>query len=168
MESGLLVYRGEDSGLGALLRCQRGGKIDLEAVGDLVVNLNLVAKDVGGGPGLGESQTMLAVGPLALDVTSDKVGLRVARTANFEGDVRRSLGFDFERCSMEMIVLGQQVVGGLAKILVTEIMRKKVVKIYKTLPSRKGERAEEETCYSKIYVELEGLRNVKLKMRKFS
>lgn len=52
VEGGLLVDGGEDSRLAALGWVERGSKVELEALGDKVLELNLGSKDVGGGPGL--------------------------------------------------------------------------------------------------------------------
>ena len=75
METRLLVDRVDDSGLVALLRGQSSVEVNFKALGDLVLNLDLVAEDVGGGPGLGEGQTVGLVGKLGLDVAVDDVRL---------------------------------------------------------------------------------------------
>jgi len=75
MEARLLVDRVDNSGLVALLRGQSSGEVKFKALGDLVLNLDLVTEDVGGGPGLGEGQTMGLVGPLGLNVAVDDVCL---------------------------------------------------------------------------------------------
>jgi hypothetical protein len=61
-------------------------------LGDLVLELNLSLEDVGGGPGLSEGDAVLGVDVLALDVTSDGVGLGVAGSSDLEGDVVGSAG----------------------------------------------------------------------------
>ena len=43
-----------------------GGGVELEALGDLVLELNLGAERVRGGPGLGEGEAVGLVGVLAL------------------------------------------------------------------------------------------------------
>lgn len=75
METRLLVDRVDDSGLVALLRGQGSVEVDFKALGDLVLNLDLVTEDVGGGPGLGEGQTVGLVGKLGLDVAVDGICL---------------------------------------------------------------------------------------------
>lgn len=52
MERGLLVDGSEDGGLGRLGRVEGGSEVELQALGDLVLELNLGAEEVGGGPGL--------------------------------------------------------------------------------------------------------------------
>lgn len=117
VQSRLLVGGVEDSSLGAFVGGEGGGKVKLEALGKEVVNLDLVAKDVGGGPGLGQGESVDFVGPLALDVTGDKVGFVVAGTGDLEGDIGRGLGLDLKRGAVEVVVLSKEVVGGLAEIL---------------------------------------------------
>ena len=75
METRLLVDRVDDSGLVALLRRQSSVEVDFKALSDLVLNLDLVAEDVGGGPGLGEGQAMGLVGKLGLNIAVDDVRL---------------------------------------------------------------------------------------------
>jgi hypothetical protein len=117
VEARLFVDGVQDGGFAALVGGERGGEVKLEALGDEVVELDLVAEDVGGGPGLGEGKTVDLVGPFALDVTVDGVGLGVAVTLDLEGDVGGGLGLDLKGSTMEMVILAEQVVGGLAKIL---------------------------------------------------
>ena len=75
METRLLVDRVDDSGLVALLRGQSSVEVNFKALGDLVLNLDLVTEDVGGGPGLGEGQTVGLIGELGLDVAVDGICL---------------------------------------------------------------------------------------------
>jgi len=123
METRLLVGGSEDSSLGTLVWGQRGGKVELETLSDEVVELDLVTEDVGGGPGLGEGQTMDFVSPFTLNITSDDVRLGVASSGNLEGDVGRSLGLNFERSTVEVVILSEQVIGGLAEILINAFVR---------------------------------------------
>jgi hypothetical protein len=117
VESRLLVGSVEDSSLGALVGGEGGGKVKLEALGNEVVNFNLIAQDVGGGPGLGQGESVDFVGPLSLNVTSDEVGFVVAGTSDLEGDIGRGLGLDLKRGAVVVVVLGEEVGGGLAEIL---------------------------------------------------
>lgn len=52
MERGLLVDGSEDGSLGRLGGVKGGSEVELQALGDLVLELNLGAEEVGGGPGL--------------------------------------------------------------------------------------------------------------------
>jgi hypothetical protein len=95
VETTLLVNCIEDSSLRALFRSKRGREVKLEPVGNKVVEFNLVAKQVGGCPRLGESQAVNFVGPLALNIPGDVVGFGIAVTLYLEGDIGRCLGLDF-------------------------------------------------------------------------
>ena len=59
VETGLLVDGGQQSRLGTLVWQQRGGEVELQTLGDLVLKLNLSAKHVRGRPGLGESEAVV-------------------------------------------------------------------------------------------------------------
>jgi hypothetical protein len=117
VETRLFPDGGQRSGLGSLLGGQSGVEVNLDTLGNLVLDLKGVAEDVGGSPGLGESQAMLAVGQLGLNVARDGVGLRVTVASDLEGDVGGSLSLDLKRRAVEGVVLAEQVVGGLSKIL---------------------------------------------------
>jgi len=67
----LLVRRAEEHRLCALLRVERGGGVELEALGDLVLELDLGAERVVGGPGLSDGQAVGFVVVFALDVAGD-------------------------------------------------------------------------------------------------
>ena len=107
METRLLVSRVQDSAFAALVGGERGGEVKLETLGDKVVKLDLVAEDVGGGPGLGEGETVNLVGPFTLDVTMDSIGLGIAGSLDLEGNVGGGLGLDLERGAVEMVVLAE-------------------------------------------------------------
>jgi hypothetical protein len=117
METGLLVGSSNDSRLLAFLREERGSQVELEALGDVVLELNLGAEDVGGGPGLGEDEAVLPVDVLGLNITGNDVALVVTSTSNAESRVGRSQGLDFERDTVEWVVLAEQVARRLAEVL---------------------------------------------------
>lgn len=117
MEPGLLIDGVNEGSLGTLVGKEGGGQVKFEALGNLVLKFNLTTKDVGSSPGLGEGETMFAVGIFGLDIASDEFGLGVTGASDFEGNIGGSLGLNLERCSVDVVVLAQQVVGGLAKIL---------------------------------------------------
>ena len=118
VETRLLKRCVQDGGFAALVGGERGGEVKFETFGDEVVELYLVAEDVGGGPGLGEGETVDLVGPFALDVTVDDIRLGIAGSLDLEGDVGGRLGLDLERGTVEVVILAEQVVGRLAKILI--------------------------------------------------
>lgn len=109
VESGLLVNGTEDSRFLALLGEEGGVQVELEALGDLVLELDLVAEDVGGGPGLGDGEAVFRVSVLGLDVAVDDV-LGVAVAADFESDVGGCFGLDFESGAVVVVVFGEKVV----------------------------------------------------------
>lgn len=85
----------------------------------MVLKLKLALECVGSGPGLGENQTVLLVGVLGLEVTINGFGGAGTSSSDFEDNVGGSLGFYFQSICRERIVLVEQVVGRLAKILKT-------------------------------------------------
>lgn len=105
METRLLIRRVKNGGLRTLLGGERRGEIEFEALGEEVVKFDLVAEDVGGCPGLGQSQAVDFVSPLALNVTSNGLGLVVADTGDLECHVGRGLGLDLKGSAVEVVVL---------------------------------------------------------------
>ena len=90
----LLVCRAEEHRLCVLLREERGGGVELEALGDLVLELDLGAERVVGGPGLSDGQAVGFVGVFALEVAGDVGRFCVTDAVDLEGNVRRGGGFD--------------------------------------------------------------------------
>jgi hypothetical protein len=90
----LLVGRAEKHRLCVLVRVERGGGIELEAFGDLVLEFDLGAERIVGGPGLSDGQAMGLVRVFALEVAGDVGRFRVTATVDLEGDVRGGRGFD--------------------------------------------------------------------------
>ena len=117
MKARLLVSSAEEHRLCVLFRVEGGGGVELEALGDLVLELDLGAERVVGGPGLGDGQAVDFVTVFALEVASDVGRFRVTDTVDLEGDVRGSGGLDLKRGTGEMVVLSEEVIGGLAKVL---------------------------------------------------
>lgn len=116
VQARLLVDGSNDRALLALGRVQRGREVQLETLGDLVLELDLGTEQVGRGPCLGEDDAVLKVDVLALDVTGDGVRLGVTRTGNLEGRRVRS-GLDLERSTVDRVVLEEQVGRRLAEVL---------------------------------------------------
>jgi hypothetical protein len=84
MEPWLLVDSIEKSRFMTLVRKEGSGEIQFETFSDLVVELDLSAKNVGGGPGLCEGETILGISIFGLDISIDVCCLRVALTGNLK------------------------------------------------------------------------------------
>lgn len=141
MQRGLLVDGSDDRALLGLGRVQGGSQVELQALGDLVLQLDLGPQQVGGSPCLGEGDAVLEVNVLALDVTGDSGRLGVPGTSDLEGGgVRR--GLDFERGAVDGVVLEQQVGRGLAEVLWESVSCAGYHSTNPHVPSTKGERVE--------------------------
>lgn len=116
VEAGLLVDGADERASRTLVRDESSTGIDLEALCDLVLKLDVGAEDVSSRPHLGEGDAMGLVGVLSLDVTVDRARL-VLGARNTEGNVVGCDGLDLNGCSVEGEILGQEVAGRLAKIL---------------------------------------------------
>ena len=90
----LLVGRAEEHRLCVLIRVKGGGGVELEALGYLVLELNLGAERIVGGPGLSDGQAVNLVRVFALEVAGDVGRFRITDTVDLEGDVRGGGGFD--------------------------------------------------------------------------
>lgn len=66
---------------------------------------------------LGESQAVLEVDVLALNVTSNGIGSGILLTCDLEGNVGRGEGLDLEGGTLDGVVLEEEVRGGLAEVL---------------------------------------------------
>ena len=117
METRLLVDGREEGSLLAGVGEEGGAQVELEALGEVVLSLNLGTEDVGGGPRLGENEAVCLVGELGFELAANQVGLRVLGTGDLEGDVGGRCGFNLEGGAREGVVLAEQVVGRLAEIL---------------------------------------------------
>jgi hypothetical protein len=113
----LLIGGTEVDRLCALLGVENGCSLELEALGDLVVELDLVTERVGGVPRLGDGQAVGLVGVLALEVTKDVRRFRVTVSVNLEDDVRGGRSFNLKRGAVKVVVLAEEVIGGFAKVL---------------------------------------------------
>ena len=119
VEAWLLVCAGQQGGLGALLRQQRGRKIELQTLGNLVLELNLSPKHVRGRPCLGEGEAVVFVVVLGLEVAGDS-GLGIPNKSNLEVHARRRGGLDVKSGAVDGKVLAQEVIGGFSEVLKAE------------------------------------------------
>ena len=95
METTLLEYGIEDGSLRTFFRSKRGRKIKLESLGNQVLELDLVADNIGGRPCLGESKSVNFVGPFALNIPSNLVAFGVVVTLDLERNIGGRLSFKF-------------------------------------------------------------------------
>lgn len=110
VNAGLLVDGGNDGALLVLDRVEGGQKVQLEASGDLVLELDLGSEDVRGGPSLSDGDAVLGVNPFPLDITGYGARLGVTETGNLEaGGERGSL--NLERSAVDGVVLEQEIRG---------------------------------------------------------
>lgn len=105
MKARLLIGRTEEDRLCVLLGLENGRSLELEALRNLVLELDLVAERVGSVPCLGNGQAVGLVGVLALEVTKDLRRFRVTASVDLEGDVRGGGCFNLERGAVEVVVL---------------------------------------------------------------
>ena len=85
VEAELLVLNTDLGVLLALGGKEASGDVQLQALGDLVLKLDLGGEEVTGGPGLGDGQAVLEVDVLCLELTVDGSRLVVLVTENVEG-----------------------------------------------------------------------------------
>jgi hypothetical protein len=95
VETTLLENSIEDGSLRTLFRSKRCRKVKLESLGNQVLEFNLVANDVGGCPGLGQSNSVDFVRPFALNIPNNVVAFGIVVTLDLERDIGRGLGFKF-------------------------------------------------------------------------
>lgn len=119
VEAGLFVGGSQQRRLGAFLRQQSSSEVELQTLGNLVLELNLSAKHVRGRPGLGESETMVLEVVLGLDIASDS-SLGIPDESSLEGHTGRRGGLHIESGAMDGEVLAEKVIGGLSKVLEAE------------------------------------------------
>jgi hypothetical protein len=73
MEPRLLINSIQNRRFLPFLREQRRVQIELETLGDLVLEFDLIAEDVSSSPDLGDGEAVLRVGVLGLEVAVDEV-----------------------------------------------------------------------------------------------
>ena len=119
VEAGLLVGARQQGGLGALLWQQSGSEVELQALGDLVLELDLGPKHVCCRPCLGESETVVLVVVLGLEVAGDG-SLGIPDETDLEGYARGRGGLDLKSGAVDGEILAEEVIGGLSEVLEAE------------------------------------------------
>jgi len=119
VETRLLVDCSQQGGLGALLRQQSGREVELQTLGNLVLELNLGPEHVRGRPSLGESEPVVLDVVLGLEVPDDS-GLGIPDEGNLEGHARGGGGLDVESGTVDGEILAQEVIGGFSEVLQAE------------------------------------------------
>lgn len=107
MKTGLLVDEVQESALGTLIGGDRRIDINLEALGELVVNLHKGFESVGSRPRVGEGETVSFVRVLRLDVTDNEVRLGSLYAGDFESDAGWRSCLNLEPGLAEGIVLAE-------------------------------------------------------------
>jgi len=124
VDTWLLIGGSQQGRLGAFFGQQSGSEVELQTLGNLVLELNLSAKHVRGCPGLGKSETMVLEIVLGLDVASDG-SLGIPDESNLEGHAGRRGGLYVESSAVDGEILAEEVVGGLSEILKEKKTRQK-------------------------------------------
>ena len=145
VKTGLLVDGSQQGGLGTLVWQQGGSEVEFQTFSDLVLELNLTAKHVRGRPGLGEGETVVLEAVFRLEVTGDS-SLGIPKESDLEGHGGRRGGLDFERGSVNGVILAKEVVGGLPEVLQPKkrVKNETGVNFRDGIPSRRVELVEGE------------------------
>ena len=99
-----------------ITRSKRRVQVKLKSADKVVVELDDGVERVGGRPGLGEGEALLAVRVLGLARRVHDAGL-VGVASDLEGYTGGRGGLDLESGAADGVVLAQEVTGGLAKVL---------------------------------------------------
>ena len=110
METRLLVDGAQDGVFSAFVGVESRVDFKLEALGDLILDLNGSPEDVARRPGFGDGETILGVDIFSLQVTMDLVALGVGGSSDLESDVGRSLSLDFKASAVNVEVLAQEII----------------------------------------------------------
>jgi len=117
VQAGLLVDSSQNSSFLGFGRVERSLQVELQTLGDLVLELELRSEEVGGGPSLGKDQPILKVDVFPLDISRDSIARSVLLTRNFESHVARCQSLDFEGGTLDRVVLEEEVRSGLSEVL---------------------------------------------------
>jgi hypothetical protein len=102
--TGLLESQVKETAVDTLFWVESGVSLDLETLGELVLNLKLRLDHVGGSPGVGKDGTVFWLGVLGLEVTNNVSRLGVVASSDLEGDIGGSLGLNLETNSLEWVI----------------------------------------------------------------
>lgn len=89
---------------------------------------------------------MFEVGPLSLNIAKDDIRAKSPVSSHLERNAGRGVGFDLQDPSGDRVVLLEKVIGGFSEVLecAKRIYKAEYIQnIYISLPSKRGEQAEE-------------------------
>ena len=113
----LLESQVEQTAVDSLFGVQARVRLELETLGELVLDFELGAEDVGSRPGVREHSSILVIGVFRLEVTRNASRLCITRSRDAERHIGGRLGLDLETNRMERIILAQEIVGAFSEIL---------------------------------------------------
>jgi len=120
VKTGLLISSIHQRRLGTFLREQLSVQVKFQSLGDLVLQLDSGAEDIGSGPRLCEGQSIFGIVVFRFHVTRDAERLVITHSSNFECHIGGGFSFDFKGSAEDGEVLAQQVVGRLSEVLHTQ------------------------------------------------
>ena len=107
VNTGLLVGASNDGVLGLLVGDKGRDQLQLEALSNVVLELDVVPQHVRRGPSLGQGGAASLVGPLGLEFTVDLVRLGVARSQDSEADIVGGFRLDLKGRSVDWATRGR-------------------------------------------------------------
>jgi len=110
VETRLLVDGAQDGVFSAFVGVESRVDFELQALGDLVLDLDGGPEDVARRPSFSDSEAILGVDVFSLQVTVDLVALGIGGSSDLEGDIGRGLSLDFETSAMDVEVLVQEII----------------------------------------------------------
>ena len=123
MITGLLEGQVEQTTVDSLLGVEARVCLELETLGELILDLELRAEDIGGSPSVRKNGSVFIVSIFGLEVTGNVAILRVTRSSNAEGHIRGRLRLHFQPDGMEWVVPTEQVRGAFSEILLLSLLK---------------------------------------------